>query len=86
MSHSDSNDLREVADGCHAYLQSDGSWGWSNAGLIVGDPPPVGSSLAPQQMVAAMATFGADAGMGGGQPHVASQPAHVPMLAVPAFA
>lgn len=27
----------EVADGCHAYLQSDGSWGWSNAGLIVGD-------------------------------------------------
>jgi cyclase len=27
----------EVADGCHAYLQADGSWGWSNAGLIVGD-------------------------------------------------
>ena len=29
--------FREVADGCHAYLQADGSWGWSNAGLIVGD-------------------------------------------------
>ncbi len=29
--------LHEVADGCHAYLQPDGSWGWSNAGLIVGD-------------------------------------------------
>ena len=27
----------EVADGCHAYLQGDGSWGWSNAGLVVGD-------------------------------------------------
>ncbi len=29
--------LVEVADGCHAYLQPDGGWGWSNAGLIVGD-------------------------------------------------
>ncbi len=27
----------EVADGCHAYLQGDGGWGWSNAGLVVGD-------------------------------------------------
>jgi cyclase len=31
----------EVADGVFAYLQPDGSWGWSNAGLVVGD----GSSL-----------------------------------------
>lgn len=29
--------LSEVGDGCLAYLQGDGSWGWSNAGLIVGD-------------------------------------------------
>lgn len=29
--------LVEVADGCHAYLQPDGGWGWSNAGLVVGD-------------------------------------------------
>jgi cyclase len=29
--------LHEAADGCHAYLQPDGGWGWSNAGLIVGD-------------------------------------------------
>lgn len=29
--------LHEIANGCHAYLQPDGSWGWSNAGLIVGD-------------------------------------------------
>lgn len=29
--------LHEIADGCHAYLQPDGGWGWSNAGLIQGD-------------------------------------------------
>lgn len=29
--------LHELTDGCHAYLQPDGGWGWSNAGLIVGD-------------------------------------------------
>jgi cyclase len=33
--------LHEVGDGCWAWLQPDGSWGWSNAGLITGD----GSSL-----------------------------------------
>ena len=26
--------LHEVGDGLYAYLQPDGSWGWSNAGLI----------------------------------------------------
>ncbi len=26
--------LQEVGDGCYAYLQPDGSWGWSNAGLV----------------------------------------------------
>lgn len=29
--------LHEVSDGCFAYLQPDGGWGWSNAGLVVGD-------------------------------------------------
>lgn len=29
--------LVEVGDGCLAYLQGDGGWGWSNAGLVVGD-------------------------------------------------
>jgi len=29
--------LNEVGTGCLAYLQGDGGWGWSNAGLIVGD-------------------------------------------------
>ena len=29
--------LAETADGCFAYLQGDGGWGWSNAGLVVGD-------------------------------------------------
>ncbi len=28
--------LIEVADGVFAYLQPDGGWGWSNAGLVVG--------------------------------------------------
>ena len=27
--------LHDVGNGCHAYLQPDGGWGWSNAGLIV---------------------------------------------------
>jgi cyclase len=26
--------LHELGNGCYAYLQPDGSWGWSNAGLI----------------------------------------------------
>ena len=29
--------LVEAGDGCLAYLQGDGGWGWSNAGLVVGD-------------------------------------------------
>src|SRR4051794_28114079 len=29
--------LQEVADGVFAYLQPDGTWGWSNAGLVTGD-------------------------------------------------
>src|SRR5690349_506532 len=29
--------LHELGAGCYAYLQPDGGWGWSNAGLIVGD-------------------------------------------------
>jgi len=29
--------IHELGDGCLAYLQPDGSWGWSNAGLVVGD-------------------------------------------------
>ena len=27
----------DIGEGCHAYIQRDGGWGWSNAGLIVGD-------------------------------------------------
>jgi len=26
--------LHDLGDGCYAYLQPDGSWGWSNAGLV----------------------------------------------------
>ena len=27
----------QVGDGCHAWLQPSGGWGWSNAGLVVAD-------------------------------------------------
>ena len=29
--------VHRAGDGCLAYVQRDGSWGWSNAGLVVGD-------------------------------------------------
>src|ERR1700751_1238487 len=29
--------VHEVGDGLYAYLQPDGGWGWSNAGLVAGD-------------------------------------------------
>jgi cyclase len=29
--------VSELGDGCFAYLQRSGGWGWSNAGLVVGD-------------------------------------------------
>ncbi|GAA4859405.1 MBL fold metallo-hydrolase [Actinomycetospora straminea] len=28
--------LHDLGQGCHAWLQPDGSWGWSNAGLVTG--------------------------------------------------
>lgn len=28
--------LHEIGDGLFAYLQPDGGWGWSNAGLVTG--------------------------------------------------
>jgi cyclase len=39
MAHHDdsASTLQEVGTGCHAYVQPGGGWGWSNAGLIVGD-------------------------------------------------
>jgi len=33
----DTGRLHELGDACFAYLQANGSWGWSNAGLVVGD-------------------------------------------------
>ena len=30
-------ELGELGDGCFAYVQGNGGWGWSNAGLVVGD-------------------------------------------------
>ena len=37
MAHDDAGRLEELGDGCHAYVQRGGGWGWSNAGLVVGD-------------------------------------------------
>jgi glyoxylase-like metal-dependent hydrolase (beta-lactamase superfamily II) len=34
--HGYTRGLHEIGDGTFAYLQPDGGWGWSNAGLIVG--------------------------------------------------
>jgi glyoxylase-like metal-dependent hydrolase (beta-lactamase superfamily II) len=34
MSRPYNRGLQEIGDGLYAYLQPDGSWGWSNAGLI----------------------------------------------------
>jgi cyclase len=30
-----SKGLHDLGNGCFAYLQPDGGWGWSNAGLVV---------------------------------------------------
>ena len=35
MAHAYERGLHELGQGLYAYLQPDGSWGWSNAGLIV---------------------------------------------------
>jgi glyoxylase-like metal-dependent hydrolase (beta-lactamase superfamily II) len=37
QAHSYEKGVHEVGDGVFAYLQPDGSWGWSNAGLVVGE-------------------------------------------------
>lgn len=61
--------LHEIGDQLHAYLQPDGSWGWSNAGLISGD----GASLLvdtlfdlvlTEQMLTAMRPLSAKAPIG----------------------
>jgi glyoxylase-like metal-dependent hydrolase (beta-lactamase superfamily II) len=38
MSAAYTKGLHEVGDGLYAYLQPDGGWGWSNAGLVVDGP------------------------------------------------
>jgi glyoxylase-like metal-dependent hydrolase (beta-lactamase superfamily II) len=47
--------LHEVADGVWAYLQPDGGWGWSNAGLVVdGDAALLVDTLFDLALTAAM--------------------------------
>jgi len=61
--------LHDLGDHCYAYLQPNGSWGWSNAGLITGDG---GSMLVDTlfdlrltaDMLAAMGPVTADAPIG----------------------
>jgi cyclase len=57
-----SKGLRDLSLGCHAWMQPDGGWGWSNAGLVTGS----GASLlidtlfdllSASEMLAGMAVF-----------------------------
>ena len=47
--------LHEIGDGLYAYLQPDGGWGWSNAGLVVeGDASLLVDTLFDLKLTAAM--------------------------------
>ena len=47
--------LHDLGDGCFAWLQPDGSWGWSNAGLVVdGDESLLVDTLFDLPLTAAM--------------------------------
>jgi glyoxylase-like metal-dependent hydrolase (beta-lactamase superfamily II) len=47
--------LHDLGNGCFAYLQPDGSWGWSNAGLVVdGDATLLVDTLFDLPLTAAM--------------------------------
>ncbi len=59
--------LHELGDGCFAYLQGTGGWGWSNAGLVVGD----GASLLVDTLFDLPLTAAMLESM---QPHTASAP------------
>src|SRR5690348_18277573 len=37
MAHAFTKGLHEIGDGLFAYLQPQGQWGYSNAGLVLGD-------------------------------------------------
>jgi len=52
---SDDGELHEVGDGVWAYLQRDGGWGWSNAGLVTdGDVSLLVDTLFDLRLTAAM--------------------------------
>ena len=54
--------LHEIGNGCWAYLQPDGGWGWSNAGLIVdGDETLLVDTLFDLPLTAEMLKTMADA-------------------------
>ncbi len=50
-----SKGLQEIGNGCFAYLQPDGSWGWSNAGLLTdGDASLLVDTLFDLELTASM--------------------------------
>src|SRR5205807_8631530 len=52
---SEDGTLHEVGDGVWAYLQRDGGWGWSNAGLVTdGDAALLVDTLFDLRLTAAM--------------------------------
>ena len=54
--------LHDLGNGAFAYLQPDGSWGWSNAGLIVdGDQSLLVDTLFDQKLTRTMLDTMADA-------------------------
>jgi glyoxylase-like metal-dependent hydrolase (beta-lactamase superfamily II) len=54
-------ELSELGDGCFAYVQGSGGWGWSNAGLVVGDGTSLlVDTLFDLRLTAAMLTAMAD--------------------------
>jgi cyclase len=57
-----SKGLHDIGQGCFAYLQPDGSWGWSNAGLVVdGDQSLLVDTLFDLPLTAAMLSTMRDA-------------------------
>ena len=60
--------LEDLGNGAYAYIQPDGSWGWSNAGLIVdGEESLLVDTLFDEKLTADMLATMKDAtGLGAG--------------------
>jgi hypothetical protein len=68
--------LHEIGDGVFAYLQPDGGWGWSNAGLVVdGDASLLVDTLFDLRLTGEMITASATSSSG---TRASSRPAPAP--------